>query len=72
MGDERRSHSHQRSIFVNRQVTPLEIIDGGVFHSDVIVPVLQGSRETVVPGTALEGPDGRERLGGNHIGPLFL
>ena len=67
MGDERGRDGHQGSVFVDRQVAPLEIIDGGVFHGDVIVPVLQGTRKTIVPGTALDGPDGGEGLGGDHI-----
>ena len=72
MGDERGGHGHQRSVFKYRQVAPLKIVDGGVFHGDVVVPVLQRSGKTVVPGTAPNVPDGREGLGGNHMFPLFL
>ena len=66
MGDERGSHGHQRLILEDREVTPLKVIDRGVFHGQVIVPILQGTGKTVVPGIALDSPDGREGLGGYH------
>ena len=67
MGDERGRHGHQRAVFKYRQVAPLKIVDRGVFHGNVVVPVLQRAGKTVVPGTAPDGPDGREGLGGYHI-----
>ena len=71
MGDERGGDCHQGSVFVDRKVAPLEIIEGRVFHGDVIVPVFQGTGEAIVPRTALEGPDGGEGLGGDHIVSIF-